>query len=206
MLEIVHQHDAFAMLLQFIHHRLPDLLGLAHFEVEGIHVSGEDRDVALTEIVDELLRLPQHWEAEIGCRRPADRPAHGADALLDLVLGVVLYGLALPVAIAPTLGFRQTLVTPGMRADGMPGRGHLLEDAGLVGGVQADREEDRLGAVCGERGEHRLRILRPGAIVECKHYLAFAQEIIALEMLEPKAWAPSSVNLDHPCDPQSIGV
>jgi hypothetical protein len=38
MLEIVHQHDAFAMLLQFFHHRLPDLLGLAHFEVERIHV------------------------------------------------------------------------------------------------------------------------------------------------------------------------
>src|SRR5260221_1195784 len=74
-LEIVHQHDAFAMLLQFFHHRLPDLLGLAHFEVEGIHVGREDRDVALTKIVDELLWLPQRREAEIGRSRPANRPA-----------------------------------------------------------------------------------------------------------------------------------
>src|SRR5262249_32301291 len=38
MLEIVHQHDAFAMLLQFFHYRLPDLLGFAHLEIERIHV------------------------------------------------------------------------------------------------------------------------------------------------------------------------
>src|SRR5262249_6143838 len=77
--------------------------------------------------VDELLRLPQRREAEIGRSRSADRPVHGTDAHLDLVLGVVLYGLDLPVDIAPTLGFRQILVTPGMRADGVPGCGHLLE-------------------------------------------------------------------------------
>src|SRR5262245_10298029 len=38
MLEIVDQHDAFAMLLQFFHHRLADLFGLAHLEIERIHV------------------------------------------------------------------------------------------------------------------------------------------------------------------------
>ena len=71
----------------------------------------------------------------------------------------------------------------------MPGCGHLLENAGLVGGMQADGEEDRLRAVCGKRGKHRLGILGPGAVVESEHDLAFAQEIMALEMLEPKAWA-----------------
>src|SRR5256884_9457721 len=79
-----------------------------------------------------------------------------------------------PIDIAPTLGFRQILVTPGVRADGVPGGGHLLEDAGLVGGMQADREEDRLGAMGGERGEHRWGVLRPGAVVEGEHYPAFA--------------------------------
>jgi hypothetical protein len=88
----------------------------------------------------------------------------------------------------------------------VPGGRHLLENCGLIGGMQADREENRLGAVCGEGGEHRLRILGPGAIVEGEHYLAFAQEIMALEMLEPEARAPGGVDLDHPCDPQSIGV
>ena len=48
----------------------------------------------------------------------------------------------------------------------MPGCGHLLEDAGLVGGMQADREEDRLGAVRGERGKDGQGVFRPGAIVE----------------------------------------
>jgi len=73
-----------------------------------------------------------------------------------------------------------------MGADHVPSGRHLLENCGLIRGMQADREENRLGAVCGERGEHRLRILGPGAIVECEHYLAFAQEIMALEMLDPK--------------------
>jgi hypothetical protein len=160
----------------------------------------------LAEIVDELLRLPQRREAEIGRSRSANRPVYGTDAHLDLVLGVVLYGLDLPVDVAPTLGFRQILVAPGVRADGVPGRGHLLEDAGLVGGVQADREENRLGAVRGERGEHGGGVLRPRAVVECEHDLAFAQEVVALEVFEAEAGAAGGVDLDHPCDPQSIGV
>src|SRR5437016_5978727 len=160
----------------------------------------------LAEIVDELLRLPQRWEAEIGRSRSANRPVHGTDAHLDLVLGVVLYGLDLPVNIAPTLGFRQILVTPGVRADGVPGGGHLLEDAGLVGGMQADREEERLGAMGGERGEHRWGVLRPGAVVEGEHYLAFAQEIMALEMLESEAGPAGGVDFDHARNPQGIGI
>jgi hypothetical protein len=43
-------------------------------------------------------------------------------------------------------------------------------------GMQADGEKDRVRAVRGECCEHCLRILGPGAVVECKHYLAFAQE------------------------------
>jgi hypothetical protein len=72
--------------------------------------------------------------------------------------------------------------------------------------VQADREENRLRAVRGERGEHRRGVLRPGAVVEGEHDFAFAQEIMALEMLESEARTPGGVDLDHPCDPQSIGV
>src|SRR5262249_8573488 len=58
------------------------------------------------------------------------------------------------VHLAPTPGFRQILVTPDVRADGVAGGRHLLEDAGLVGGMQADWEEDRLSAMRGERGEN----------------------------------------------------
>ena len=148
------------------------------------------RDVSLAEIVDQLLRLPQRREAEERCGRTADGPAHGADALLDLVLGIVLVGLGLAVDQALALGLRQILVTPGMRADGVAGGGNLLEDAGLVGGMQADREEDRLGAVRGERGEHGRRVLRPGAVVEGQHDLAFAQEIMALKCSKPKPGPP----------------
>src|SRR5262249_49812548 len=143
-------------------------------------------------------------EAEIGRRRAADRPAHGADALLDLVLGVVLYRFGLAVDLAVTLGLRQILVAPGMRTDGVPGGGNLLEDAGLVGGVQADREEDRLGAVRGERGEHCRGVLRPGAVVEGEHHLAFAQEVVGLEMLEAEAGAAGGVDFDHPRDTYGI--
>jgi hypothetical protein len=93
-----------------------------------------------------------------------------------------------------------------MRADGVSGCGHLLEDSGLIRGMQPDREEDRLGAVRGERGEHRLRVLRPGAVVERQHHLAFAQEIMALEVLESEAGAAGGVDLDHTADPQSVGI
>ena len=39
--EIVHPDDAFAMLLQFLCHRLPDLPGFAHLEVEEKSMSAE---------------------------------------------------------------------------------------------------------------------------------------------------------------------
>ena len=93
-----------------------------------------------------------------------------------------------------------------MRADGMPGRGYLLEDAGLVGGMRADREEDRLGAMRGERGEHCRGVLGPRAVIEGEHDLAFAQEIMALEVLEAEAGAAGGVDFDHPRDAQGIGV
>jgi hypothetical protein len=125
---------------------------------------------------------------------------------LDLVDGIVVDGLDLAVDVALTLGFRQILVTPSMRADGVPGCGHLLEDPGLIRGMQADREEDCLGAVRGERGEHCLRILRPGAVVEREHHLAFAQEVMALEVLEAEAGAAGGVDFDHARDAQGIGI
>ena len=56
-----------------------------------------------------------------------------------------------------------------MRADGVPGGSHLLEDAGLVGRMQTDRKEDRPRAVRSERGKHGLSVLRPGPIVEGQH-------------------------------------
>jgi hypothetical protein len=121
-------------------------------------------------------------------------------------LGIVFYRQGLPVDVAPTLGLRQILVTPGVRADGVPGCSHLLENAGLVGRVQADREEDRLGAVRGECGKHRLSVLRPGPVVEGQHHFAFAQEIVGLELLGSKAGATGGVDLDHPADPQSVGI
>src|SRR5260370_26768735 len=97
MLKIMHQYNAFAVFLQLRHDRLSDVLGLAHLEVEGIEIGGENADVALAEIGEELRRLPQSGKAEIGGSRSADRPVHGTDALLDLILGVVFHALALPV-------------------------------------------------------------------------------------------------------------
>jgi len=88
----------------------------------------------------------------------------------------------------------------------MSGGGHLLENAGLVGGMGADREEDRLGAVCGKRGEHGGRVLGPWTIVEGEHDLALAQEVVALEMLEAETGAAGGIDLNHPRDAQGIGV
>src|SRR3954447_17308033 len=87
-------------------------------------------------------------------------------------------------------------MTPRMRADRMPGRGDLLENSGLVGRVQTNREEDGLGAVRLQRCEHGRSILGPWAVVESEHHLAFPQEVVGLEMLETEAGPPCSVDLD----------
>ena len=88
----------------------------------------------------------------------------------------------------------------------MSGGGHLLEDAGLVGGMGADREEDRLGAVCGKRGEHGGRVLGPWTIVEREHDLALAQEVVALEVLKAEAGAAGGVDFDDPRNAESIWI
>ncbi len=88
----------------------------------------------------------------------------------------------------------------------MAGRGHLLEDSGLVGCVQADREEDRLGAVGGERRQHHLGVLRPGPVVEGQHDLALAQKVVALEMLEAEARAAGGVDLHGAGNAERVGI
>jgi hypothetical protein len=45
------------------------------------------------------------------------------------------------------------------------------------------------GAVRGERGQHRWGILWPRPVVEGEHYLAFAQEVMGLEMLKAESGA-----------------
>ena len=72
--------------------------------------------------------------------------------------------------------------------------------------MQADGEEDRLGAVRGKCGKHGLSVLRPRPIVEGQHHLTFAKEIMGLEVLEAKAGAAGGVDLDHTADPQSVGI
>src|SRR5262245_7630117 len=105
-----------------------------------------------------------------------------------------------------TLGLRQVLMAPGMRADRVPAVGHLLEDRGLPGGVDADGEEDRLGAVRGERVQHPDGVLRPGSVVERQHDFAFAQEVVALEMFETEAGAARGVDLDGARDTERVGI
>ena len=47
LVEVVHQDDALALLVQLLEDDVDDLLGVARLEVEGVEVAGEDRDVAL---------------------------------------------------------------------------------------------------------------------------------------------------------------
>src|ERR1700738_498753 len=73
-------------------------------------------------------------------------------------------------------------------------------------GVEADREKDGLGAVRGERGQDRRRVLWPGPVVESKHNLPFAQEVMRFEMLEAEAGATRGVDLDYARDTECIGI
>ena len=95
---------------------------------------------------------------------------------------------------------------PGVRADGMAGRGHLPQNFGMIGGVLADREEHRLGAFIGERLEHGGRIGRPRAVVECQHDFLVGQEVELLEMLEAEARSAGGVDFHHAADAQRIRI
>ena len=64
MLEVVHEDDALAVLLQLRHNRGNYLLGLAHLEVKRVHIGGEDADVSCAEISQQFGGVPQGREAE----------------------------------------------------------------------------------------------------------------------------------------------
>src|SRR6516165_11009094 len=195
MLEVMHQDDAFAVLPQLGHHRLDDLPRVAHFEVERVHISGEDTDIAFADIFHHFRRVTERWEAEEWSDRLiAERYAHRRYAHLDLGLGLVVRQL------------RQILVRPGVGADGMAGLGDFLEQLGVITSVLADGEEHCLGAVFGERFQYALGVARPGAVVESEHYFLVAQEVIDLEVLEPKARAAGSVDLHDALDAKRIRI
>ena len=48
----------------------------------------------------------------------------------------------------------------------------------MIQGVLADREEDRLGAVIGECVEHRLGVVRPGAVIEGEYNFLQDKEVV----------------------------
>ena len=93
-----------------------------------------------------------------------------------------------------------------MRADGVASGRNLLEQARLVGRMQADREEDRLGAMVRKRGQHGGGVARPRAIVEGQYDFAFAQEVVALEVLEAEARAAGSVDFHHAGDAKRVRI
>ena len=131
-------------------------------------------------------------------------------ALLDLlhVLGIGRRRLGLAL-LAAVLGRRlrgQVGVRPGVPADRVTGRGHLLEDVRMPERVLADREEDRLRAMLRQRIEHRARVGGPGAVVEREHDLFQHQEVVRLVLLEAEARPAGGVHLDGARDAQRIGI
>jgi hypothetical protein len=140
-----------------------------------------------------MLQFGKAKERRGGC---AQRQLDRAVALFDLVPGELI-GHLLRIQI----GMR-----PGMRTDGVTGRGHLLENFGMVGGMLADRKEHRLGAFISQRLEHGGRIGRPRAVVEGQHDFLVGQKVELLEMLKAKAGAAGGVDFHHAGDAQRIGI
>ena len=56
--------------------------------------------------------------------------------------------------------------------------------------VLADREEGRLGAMRRERGQHRRRVVRPRAVIEGQHDLAWRRKSWVLKCSKPKPGPP----------------
>ena len=92
-----------------------------------------------------------------------------------------------------------------MRADGVTGCGHLLENFGVIGRMLADREEHGLGAFVGKRLEHGGRG-GPGTVVEGQHDFLVGQEVELLEMLKAEARAARGVDFNHAGDPERVGI
>ena len=154
-------------------------------------------DVAGAEIGHHLRRMLQRREAEERRRRlAAQRPFHRAEALFDFILALLLVQLLVD----------EGGVRPGVRADGMAGRHHLLEDFGIVGGVLADREEDAGGAFLRQRLQDRGRIHRPRTVVERQHHFLVAQEVELLEMLEAETGTAGGVDLDGAADAERVRI
>src|SRR4029077_7042347 len=158
MLEVVHQDNALAVLLQTRHYRGDYLLGLTDLEVERVHISGEDADVACAEIRKQFGGVPQGRKAEEWSFGLAQRHADCADALLDLILSLVGRQL------------REIGMRPSVGANCVPCGSHLLENLRMPHGMLADREEQRLGALRCQRLEYGWRIAGPWTIVESQNY------------------------------------
>ena len=95
---------------------------------------------------------------------------------------------------------------PGVRADGVAGRGDLPEDFRIIGRVLADREERRLDALVGQRLEHapawsatgrRRRSARP----PCR-----AGSRCCLKCSKPKPGTAGGVDLDRARDAERVGI
>ena len=194
----MHQDDALAELVELADQGLGEFVGLLDLEIPGIDVGGEARDVPLAQVSEHLGRMTQVRETEERRDRGARHHAYRACALFDFVLG----------------GFRaaffhrrlQVCMRPGVAADGVAGREHLLQDFRVIGGVLADRKEGRPEALVGKRLEHRLGVVEPGAVVEGEHDLVVAQEIVVLEVLGAEARPSSGVDLDHAGNAHGIWI
>ena len=81
-----------------------------------------------------------------------------------------------------------------------------LEDLGVPAGMFADREEQRLGALVGQRLEHGRRIARPRAVVEGQHDFVVLQEVVGLEVLEAEAGTAGGVDLDDAGNAERVRV
>ena len=170
--------------------------GVARLEIEGVEVAGEHRDVSGAEIGHHLRRVLQRREAEERRGRSAQGPLHRAETFLDFFLALV-FGQFL---------VGEGRVRPGMRSDGVTGRGNLFQDLRIVGRVLADRKENAGRALVRQRLQYRGRIDRPGAVVKRQHHFLVAQEIELLEVLETEPRSARGVDLDDAADPKRIRI
>src|SRR5512139_2494391 len=93
-----------------------------------------------------------------------------------------------------------------MRADCMSRGDYLFEDFWMPHSVLADGKEQSLGALICKRFEDRLCISGPWAVVESQHHLAFAKEIVSLELLETETWAARGIDLNDTRDAERIRI
>ncbi len=196
-LDVVQQHDAFALLIE-PGDRAPD-----HFEgVDVLPVVGDDvgapgHQAARLQIGFDLLAAQEPGDAEerMGGGGFAQHRSDRSDALLDLALHRVHRS---------AVETEQMVIAVG--ADGMALGEGAAGEVGIAAGHPADQEIIGIHAMLGQHVEHAIGVWRQRAVVEGQHDLLVLERQRMGILRRADAGKLSRVHRQHPAGAERVRI